>query len=61
MIARGEEQEQNAYNTHYASTCYHPLLLFNSGRGCVAVKLQPANVHSATGWNQILLPEIERL
>ena len=24
------EQEHSAYNTHYASTCYHPLLLFNS-------------------------------
>jgi hypothetical protein len=24
------EQEQSAYNTHYAFTCYHPLLLFNS-------------------------------
>jgi Transposase DDE domain group 1 len=29
------EQEQSAYNTHYASTCYHPLLLFNSGGDCV--------------------------
>ncbi len=24
------EQEQSAYNKHYESTCYHPLLLFNS-------------------------------
>ena len=24
-------QEQSAYNKHYESTCYHPLLLFNSG------------------------------
>src|ERR1017187_10193758 len=23
------EQEQSAYNKHYESTCYHPLLLFN--------------------------------
>jgi hypothetical protein len=23
------EQEQNAYNGHFESTCYHPLLLFN--------------------------------
>ena len=23
------EQEQSAYNGHFESTCYHPLLLFN--------------------------------
>jgi hypothetical protein len=44
------EQEQSAYNTHYASTCYHPLLLFNSGGDCVAAKLRPSNVHSADDW-----------
>src|ERR1019366_1362757 len=54
------EQEQSAYNTHYASTCYPPLLLFNSGGDCVAAKLRPGNVHSADGWEQLLLPEIER-
>ena len=41
------EQEQSAYNKHYASTCYHPLLLFNSRGDCVAAKLRPGNVHSA--------------
>jgi len=55
------EQEQSAYNTHYASTCYHPLLLFNAGGDCVAAKLRPGNVHSADDWKQLLLPEIERL
>jgi hypothetical protein len=55
------EQEQSAYNKHYASTCYHPLLLFNSRGDCVAAKLRPGNVHSADGWKQLLLPEVERL
>ena len=55
------EQEQSADNTHYASTCYHPLLLFNSGGDCAAAKLRPGNVHSADDWKHLLLPEIERL
>jgi len=54
------EQEQSAYNKHYESTCYHPLLLFNSEGDCVAARLRPGNVHSADGWEQLLLPEIER-
>ena len=29
------------YNKHYESTCYHPLLLFNSAGDCVAAKLRP--------------------
>ena len=52
-------QEQSAYNGHFESTCYHPLLLFNREGDCVA-KLRPGNVHSADGWEELLLPEIER-
>jgi hypothetical protein len=54
------EQEQSAYNKHYESICYHPLLLFNSAGDCVAAQLRPGNVHSADGWEQLLRPEIER-
>jgi hypothetical protein len=54
------EQEQSAYNGHFESTCYHPLLLFNRDGDCVAAKLRPGNVHSADGWEELLLPEIER-
>jgi len=43
------EQEQSAYNGHFASTCYHPLLLFNREGDCLAAKLRPSNVHSAEG------------
>jgi Transposase DDE domain group 1 len=43
------EQEQSAYNGHFESTCYHPLLLFNREGDCLAGKLRPGNVHSAEG------------
>ena len=54
------EQEQSAYNGHFESTCSHPLLLFNREGDCLAAKLRPGNVHSAEGWEELLLPEIER-
>jgi hypothetical protein len=53
-------QEQSAYNGHFESTCYHPLLLFNRAGGRLAAKLRPGNVHSADGWEELLPPEIER-
>ncbi len=54
------EQEQSAYNGHFESACYHPLLLFNREGDCLAAKLRPGNVHSAEGWEELLLPEVER-
>src|SRR5881628_1883051 len=54
------QQEQSAYNGHFESTCYHPLLLFNREGDCLAAKLRPGNVHSAEDWEEVLLPEIER-
>ncbi|MCL6544990.1 MAG: IS1380 family transposase [Bryobacteraceae bacterium] len=54
------QQENSAYNGHFETTCYHPLLLFNREGDCVAAKLRPGNVHSAEGWEELLLPEIER-
>jgi len=54
------QQEQSAYNGHFESTRYHPLLLFNREGDCLAAKLRPGNVHSAEGWQELLLPEIER-
>ena len=53
-------QEQSAYNGHFESTCYHPLLLFNREGDCLAATLRPGNVHSAEGWEELLLPEIKR-
>jgi Transposase DDE domain group 1 len=32
------QQEQSAYNGHFESTCYHPLLLFNREGDCLAAK-----------------------
>jgi hypothetical protein len=54
------EQEHAAYNGHFESTCYHPLLLFNGEGDCLGAKLRPGNVHSAKDWDEVLLPEIER-
>jgi len=54
------EQEQSAYNGYFGSVCYHPLFLFNREGDCLAAKLRPGNVHSAEGWDELLLPEIER-
>ncbi len=54
------EQENSAYNGHFESSCYHPLLLFNREGDCLAAKLRPGNVHSADDWEELLLPEIER-
>ncbi len=53
-------QEGSAYNGHFGSTCYHPLLLFNREGDCLTAKLRPGNVHSADGWEGMLLPEAER-
>jgi len=54
------EQEQSAYNGHFESTCYHPLLIFNGEGDCLAAKLRSGNVHSAEAWEEVLLPEVER-
>ena len=54
------QQEQSAYNGHFESTCYHPLLLFNRQGDCLAAKLRPGNVHSGDDREELLLPEIER-
>src|SRR5207249_11776187 len=53
-------QEQSAYNGHFESVCYHPLFVFNPEGDCLAVKLRPGNVHSAQGWDEVLLPIIDR-
>jgi hypothetical protein len=54
------EQEDSAYNGYFESTCFHPLLLFNGEGDCLAAQLRPGNMHSAEGWEELLLPEIER-
>jgi len=53
-------QEQSAYNGHFESVCYHPLFVFNQGGDCLAAALRPGNVHSAAGWDEVLLPVIDR-
>src|SRR5262249_54064958 len=54
-------QEQSAYNGHFEFVCYHPLFVFNQDGDCLTAKLRPGNVHSADGWDEVLLPVIDRL
>src|SRR3989442_15896561 len=53
-------QEQSAYNGHFESVCYHPLFVCNPDCDCLSAKLRPGNVHSADGWDDVLLPIIDR-
>src|SRR5262249_21151839 len=53
-------QEQSAYHGHFESVCYQPLFLSTLEGGCLAAKLRPGNVHSADGWDEVLLPIIAR-
>ena len=43
-------QEQSAYNGHFESV----------EGDCLAAKLRPGNVHSAEGWDEVLLPIVDR-
>ncbi len=53
------QQEGSAYNGHFESVCYHPLLLFNQHGDCLAAQLRAGNVSSAEDWDELLLPESE--
>jgi len=53
-------QEGSAYNGHFCSCCYHPLLVFNQFGDCEGAHLRPGNVHSADGWRALLVPIVER-
>ena len=52
-------QAQSAYNGHFESVCYHPLFAFNHEGDCLAATLRSGNVHSADGWEKVLLPVID--
>jgi Transposase DDE domain group 1 len=54
------QQAHRADNGYFASTCDHPLRLFNREGDCLAAKLRPGNVHSAEDWDERLIPEIAR-
>lgn len=53
-------QEGSAYNGHFCSRCYHPILVFNQYGDCEGAHLRPGNVHSADGWRVLLEPIVER-
>ena len=51
------QQEGSAYNVHFESLCYHPLLLVQPASGdCLGAKLRPGNVRQrARRWDELLL------
>jgi hypothetical protein len=54
------DQEGAAYDSHFAYSCYGPLLVsiqFGDLERCV---LRPGNVHSADGWMDALEPVVAR-
>ena len=53
-------QEHSAYNGHFESTCYHPLLLFNSEGDCLARQVAARKRSQRGSWEELLIPEIER-
>ena len=53
------EQEMSVWNGHYECTCYHPLFVFNQFGDLERCVLRPGNVHSADGWEELQLPEID--
>src|SRR6266536_3613396 len=54
------EQEMSVWNGHYASTCYHPLFVFNQFGDLERSALRPGNVHSADDWDGLLKPVVAR-
>ncbi len=56
----GTQEQSAAYDGHFESVCCHPLFVFNPGGDCVAAERRPGNVHSAGGWDEVLLPVIDR-
>lgn len=54
-------QEQSAYNGHFETVCYHPPFVFNREGDCPAAPLRSGNVHSAEGWEKVLLPVVDRV
>jgi hypothetical protein len=53
-------QEGANYNGYFGCKCYHPLFCFNQFGDLEGTMLRSGNVHSATNWQQIIAPAIER-
>ncbi len=54
------KHEQVAFNSHFGTTCFHPLFAFTSDGNCLGAKLRPGNVHSAEGIFDLLDPIVQR-
>ena len=54
------EQRLGVFQVGGVEALGEPAVLFNREGDCLAAKLRPGNVSSAEGWEELLLPEIER-
>lgn len=55
-------QRGSAYNGHYRTTCYHPLVALLGDTGhWVGTQLRSGNVHTAAGAKDFILPLIDRV
>lgn len=55
------DQPGSAYNGHYKTTCYHPLIAMLASTGdWLGVELRPGQVHTSVGLDEFLMPLIER-
>lgn len=54
-------QPGSAYNGHYKTTCYHPLVAMLASTGdWLGVALRPGEVHTSVGLDEFLMPLIDR-
>ena len=54
-------QPGSAYNGHYKTTCYHPLVAMLASTGdWLGVALRPGQVHTSVGLDEFLMPLIDR-
>ena len=55
------DQEGATWNGHFQSKCLHPLFVFNQYGDLERCTLRPGNVHSADGWEDVLMPVLAKL
>lgn len=54
------EQEGVAYNGHYHTECFHPLVAYADTGDLLAIRLRPGNVHTANDVRSFLVPVLEQ-
>jgi hypothetical protein len=55
------KQEGVAYNGHYRTECFHPLVAYSDTGDLLAIRLRPGNVHTADDVRSFLEPMLPQL